>query len=91
MLTILQTEEGILHLLCRYEVVAVNNLLVILVDTGLDLVKFHVDIAGHDALSCSTTAFGFPEVRLAVHLATELALCSIHCDATHYGVRSILL
>ena len=90
-LTIFQAKKSILHLLCRHEVVAIDNLLVILVNAGLDLVKFHIDVTGHNTLASSTTSFCFPKVRVAVHLATELTLCSIHCDAAHHRIGPILL
>ena len=63
MLAKFQAEESILHLLCRHEIVAVNNLLVILVNAGLDFVKFHVHATGHDALSRGTTTLCLPDVR----------------------------
>ena len=91
LLAVLQTKESVLHLLCRDEIVALHNLLVVVVDAGLDLVKFHVDVTGHHALALGAATLGFPYLRVTVHLATELALRAVHRDTSHHRIGSILL
>ena len=91
MATILQTKKGILHLVGSNEVVPVHNLLIMLTDTHTHLVQFAVHLQSLHTLTYHASALGVPQIWIGSCLATELRLCSVHCDTSHNWNSTIFL
>ena len=91
MATILQAKKGVLHLVGSDEVVPVHNLLIMLTDTHTHLVQFAVHFQSLHTLTYHASALGVPQIWIGSCLATELRLCSVHCDTSHNWNSTIFL
>lgn len=84
-------KKGVLHLVGSDEVVPVHNLLIMLTDTHTHLVQFAVHFQGLHTLTYHASALGVPQIWIGSCLATELRLCSVHCDTSHNWNSTIFL
>ena len=88
-IAVFQSEKGVLHLLCRDEVVTLHDFLIVLVDAHPHLVKHAVRFECRRASARDTSPFGVPQLGIDGQFATELRLAAVHRDASHDGNRPV--
>ena len=88
-IAVFQSEKGVLHLLCRDEVVTLHDFLIVLVDAYPHLVKHAVRFECRRASARDTSPFGVPQLGIDGQFATELRLAAVHRDASHDGNRPV--
>ena len=88
-IAVFQSEKGVLHLLCRDEIVTLHDFLIVLVDAHPHLVKHAVRFECRRASARDTSPFGVPQLGIDGQFATELRLAAVHRDASHDGNRPV--
>ena len=89
--SVLQSQESILHLFRRDEVVPVHNLLIVGVYLHPDFVQHPVCFQCYGTPARCPSRLGFPYFGVDGLLATELRLCPIDRDASVFQEIVVLL
>ena len=90
-IAVFQSEKGVLHLLCRDEVVTLHDFLIVLVDAHPHLVKHAVRFECRRASARDTSPFGAPQLGIDGGFATVLRGAAAHRDVPYAGAPPPLL